>query len=311
MIKILLIVCCLATICAGYEQCLSPLVDITVNSVNYTANTVICDEEFVTYMWSLVIPSDDRVYGSKAVRGTSAGSFSSAGGYPTKSKISRIICLFIPTVVNGENSMEIIEIVTEFRTKADTPSCFPKHVLVPTTNGLKFISELKLDDELQIGPDEFVPMIGWLHRNSRAVSNFITLHSGDKSITMSPEHLLMVSNGCVAEFVPTFTRDVEMGDCVHTGSKTTTVITDITNSEMVGIYAPYMGLDYFYAINTYVTDPNVCPVWEDQYIMVSPYAKEWPNTPQSLVLMLIMKTYRLSATDDDHDVVDFIPSLVY
>lgn len=301
---------CLLSSSNAYQQCLSPMMDITVNSTRYFANEVVCDEEFVEYMWSLTVNNENTQFGvpqNRNVRNVRYGS--SSGSRTTLSTITRVINLFTPIEINGTNRMHIINTITEYKNTPKSDSCFSGNVLVPTKNGLKKLSDITTGDEFQIGDDEFIEMTGWLHRDDKLVTEFVTLAGESHSVTMSPRHFLMISKDCSKKYDYIYAGDVMTGDCIIDSNDIPQVIRDISYKEMIGFFAPFVYSDYFY-VTDYVTseDVDTCREWDTgMYTAVSPYAVEWPDPIQKELLNVLVQITECFVSDDTNPNTEIIP----
>jgi hypothetical protein len=174
-------------------------------------------------------------------------------------------------------------------TTANASDCFSGDTFVNTTNGAKKMSDLVIGDMIQTGVGTFEELLGWFHREPEAPTTFIQFvtTSSISTISMTPNHIIQIIKSCdqfLNDLIPVLASEVEVGDCVRAVSVLdpdyirNVKITTIQTVNKIGVYAPYIRNDNFYATSKY----------NSQFIIVTPYVGKFPNRMEKFALEHLM-----------------------
>ena len=105
------------------------------------------------------------------------------------------------------------------------------------------MNQLKLGDHLKSvnskGDVVFPPFLGWLHRDENVTTTFIdiTTKTG-KSLSLTPHHLLMVTENVDKAPAMTFAHHVREGHYLWSAESGPTKVKSVASKSHVGIFAP-------------------------------------------------------------------------
>jgi hypothetical protein len=114
--------------------------------------------------------------------------------------------------------------------------CFPGTAKVRVLHrGTLEISALRIGDLVHVGGEKFDRVYSFGHRNTSLKGKFLTVESTAGTLTLTPEHLVLLATG---EFVTAST--IRDGDQLVEGTnkKATTVIS-VGHTEVKGLFAPF------------------------------------------------------------------------
>ncbi|EME25932.1 hedgehog-like protein [Galdieria sulphuraria] len=110
-------------------------------------------------------------------------------------------------------------------------SCFPGSSQVITPEGPKPISLLRKGDLVLDVENSFTPVLGFLHRDPRQLSQFLTFQLKDGNFSVSPDHLVFSAGNFI------FAKDIRLESYLQ-GVEQKERIRNVTIAKQVGVYAP-------------------------------------------------------------------------
>jgi len=143
------------------------------------------------------------------------------------------------------NSAAVEKAVNEERIKIPRDStCFSSSSHVTLSNNAKIsVSQLKAGDYIDSvnynGEVVSSPFLGWLHHDENVTTTFLDIATttGNK-VSLSPRHLLMVTDNVVKEPSMKFANTVGVGDYLVSGGSGLVQVKSVTSQVMTGVYAP-------------------------------------------------------------------------
>jgi len=125
-----------------------------------------------------------------------------------------------------------------------TAVCFSSSSHVTLSNNAKIsVNQLKSGDYINSvninGEVVSSPFLGWLHHDENVTTTFldITTESGNK-MSVSPRHLLMVTDNVEKEPSMKFANTVGVGDYLMSGGSGLVQVKSVTAKVQTGVYAP-------------------------------------------------------------------------